>query len=158
MIVAKSPLLRWVLIGCLTILALVAGLALSIFRIYGTDTHHANRDSIWWTERGRSLIPPTASEITLRQDFLDHYAVYTISEIDLNAFLDKRFARPGEKVDSLGQRSLATSETIGNAVGQLGWKVTEGSVSYTYYASNGGAHSFYHDPKTGLTYQSSAYW
>ena len=55
-------------------------LALTLFWIYGTDTHHANRNSIWWSERGRNLIPPVATDITLRQDFLDHYAIYTISE------------------------------------------------------------------------------
>ena len=67
--------------------------ALTLFRIYGTETHHASRNSIWWSERGRNLIPPAATDITLQQDFLDHYATYTISEKDLNAFLNERFGR-----------------------------------------------------------------
>jgi len=132
--------------------------ALTLFRIYGVDTHHASRGSIWWPERCRNLIPPTATDITLRRDLLDHYATYTVSEKDLNAFLDKRFARPGEALDSFSERSPAKPETIGNAIGPLGWVVTKDTVVYTYTASNGGAHNYYHDTNTGLTYQSSAYW
>ncbi len=51
---------------CAVILALVTVLALILFWIYGTETHHASRNSIWWTERGRGLIPPAAADITLR--------------------------------------------------------------------------------------------
>ena len=155
---AKSPLLGWFLKGCVIVFALVLVFALILFRIYGTDTQHASRDSIWWTERGRNLIPPTATDITLRQDFLDHYAIYTVSEKDLNAFLDKRFARPGQTLDSYSERRPASSKSIGSTIGPLGWKVTADTVSYTYAASNGGTHDYYHDTRTGLTYQSSAYW
>ena len=42
------------------------------------------------------------------------------------------------------------------AVGVSG--VDNVTVVYTYTVSNGGAHNYYHDTKTGLTYQSSAYW
>ena len=139
-------------------LALCVVFALALFWIYGTDTHHANRNSIWWTERGRNLIPPAATDITLRQDVLDHYATYRISEADLNDFLNKRFARPGETLDSFSERSPANPEDIGKAIGPLGWVVTEDTVEYAYSASNGGAHHFYHDTNTGLTYQDSAYW
>ncbi len=76
------------------IFAVLMVFALGLFWIYGTDTHHGSRNSIWWSERGRNLIPPDATD----------------------------------------------------------------TVEYTYSASNGGAHQFYHDTKTGLTYQDSAYW
>jgi hypothetical protein len=46
----------------------------------------------------------------------------------------------------------------GKAIGPLGWVVTEDTVEYSYSASNGGGHYFYHDTNTGLTYQDSAYW
>jgi hypothetical protein len=140
------------------ILAFTMVCALTLFRIYGVETHHASRGSIWWPERCRNLIPPAATDITLRRDFLDHYATYTLSEKDLNAFLDQRFARPGEALDSFSERSPAKPGTIGNVIGPLGWVMTEDAVLYSYTASNGGAHDFYHDTKTGLTYQSSAYW
>ncbi|MDA7514593.1 hypothetical protein N9124_01735 [bacterium] len=154
----KSPLRRIALKVCVIILALALVFAGTLFRVYGVDTHHASRGSIWWPERGRNLIPPTATNITLRRDLLDHYGVYTLSEKDLNAFLDKRFARPGDVLDSFSERSPANPENIGNAIGPLGWVVTKDTVEYTYYASNGGAHNYYHDTKTGRTYQSSAYW
>lgn len=143
---------------CAVIFTLPLIFALVLFWIYGTDTHHADRSSIWWSERGRGLIPPTATDITLRQDFLDHYALYTVPEADLNAFLNQRFARPGETLDSFSERSPAKPETIGKVIGKLGWKVTKDTVRYSYAASNGGVHDYYHDTKTGLTYQSSAYW
>ena len=43
-------------------------------------------------------------------------------------------------------------------IGRLGWVVTKQTVVYDYAASNGGVHTYYHDPTTGRTYQSSAYW
>lgn len=155
---SKSPRRKIILKVCVAILALALVFAGTLFRIYGADTHHASRSSIWWPERGRNLIPPTASDITLRRDMLDHYAIYTVSEKDLNDFLDKRFARPGEALDSSSEKSPASPKKIGNAIGPLGWMVTKDTVEYTYAASNGGAHNFYHDTKTGRTYQSSAYW
>ena len=143
---------------CGVILSLLMVFTLTLFWIYGTDTHHANRNSIWWTERGRNLIPPGATDITLRQDFLDHYATYRISEADLHDFLNKRFADAGATLDSLRDRKPANPKRIGNEVGPLGWVVTENTVLYSYSASNGGGHNYYHDSNTGLTYQDSAYW
>jgi hypothetical protein len=138
--------------------AAIVVVALVLIRIYGVDTHHKNRNSIWWPERGRNLIPPTATDITLRRDLLDHYATYAVSEQDLNAFLDERFARDGKEIDSLGDRRRIDPARVGRAIGRLEWVVTEETVVYEYTASNGGLHSYYHDPTTGLTYQSSAYW
>jgi len=158
----QSPtwLRRHALKVCLAILALAMlfALPLTLFRTYGADTHHPNRDSIWWPERGRNLIPPGATDITLQRKLLDHYAIYTISENDLNAFLDDRFASDGEVLDSFSEREPSNPRDIGKVVGRLGWIAMKGSVVYSYSASNGGAHSYYHDPNTGLTYQSSAYW
>jgi len=143
---------------CIAIFALPVVCALILFRIYGVDTHHNSRAGIWWPERGRNLIPPTATDIMLRRDLLDHCATYTISERDLNGFLDKRFASAGKALDSFSERSEADSKEIGTVIAPLGWVVTEDTVFYGYTASNGGVHSYYHDTKTGLTYQESAYW
>ena len=154
----KAPVRRPFLKICIAILALPVVCALILFRIYGADTHHQSRAGIWWPERGRNLIPPTATDITLRRDLLDHYAIYTVSEKDLNAFLDKRFARPGEALESFSERSPTNPKEIGTVIGPLGWVVTEDTVVYAYTASNGGGHSYHHDTKTGLTYQRSAYW
>jgi hypothetical protein len=147
---SNSPHRRSVLKISVLILALPIVFALILFWIYGTDTHHASRSSIWWTERGRNLIPPTATDIMLRQDFLDHYATYTVSTRDLNAFL--------QTLDPGTALSPMPPETIGKTIGPLGWSSTVNSVSHTYVARNGGAHVYYHDTKSGLTYQSSAYW
>jgi hypothetical protein len=132
--------------------------AITLSWIYGSDTHHANRDSIWWGERGRNLIPPAATDIILRQDFLDHYATYTISEANLCDFLNTRFAHNGRMLDSFSERSPASPKRIGSKVGPLGFVVTKDTVEYSYPASNGGMHNYYHDSSTGLTYQNSAYW
>ncbi|MDC0259488.1 hypothetical protein OAK43_04540 [Verrucomicrobiales bacterium] len=121
-----------------------------LFWTYGTDTHHSSRNTIWWTERGRNLIPPAATDITLRQDFLDHYATYTISTTDLNAFL--------LTLDPDSKLSPDSTGTAGKVIGNLGWIAPKHALSGSYIAGNGGVHSYYHDPKTGLTYQESAYW
>lgn len=153
-----SPLLGCFLKGGVLILGLMMVFTMVLFWIYGTDTHHASRNSIWWSERGRNLIPPAATDITLHQDLLDHYATYKISEADLNEFLNKRFADNGKLLDSFNDRTPADPKSIGKAIGPLGWVVTENTVVYSYSASNGGVHDYYHDPNTGMTYQSSAYW
>ena len=159
---STAPLPARALKVCVVILALTFALtmvfALILFRVYGVDTNHASRSSIWWPERGRNLIPPAATDITLQRDLLDHYATYTVSEKDLNAFLDKRFARDGKALDSFAERERPDPRYIGNAIGRFGWVVTEETVVYSYTASNGGVHTYYHDPTTGQTYQSSAYW
>ena len=154
----KSPRHKIILKICVLVLALPIVFALILFRIYGVDTKHESRGSIWWPERGRNLIPPTASEITLRRDLLNHYALYTVAEKELNAFLDKRFGRPREALSSFSERLPVEAETIGKVMGPFGWEVTADTVSYVYCASNGGAHYYYHDTKSGLTYQISAYW
>ncbi len=140
------------------VLGLGLALILILFRIYGIDTYHPTRSLIWWPERGRSLIPPTATDITLRRDLLDHYAIYTVSERDLNTFLNQRFARPGEVLDSYCERVRIKPDFIGKAVGSMGWLATSNTVCYYCTASNGGSHRYFHDTETGRTFQSSAYW
>jgi hypothetical protein len=94
-------------------------------------------------------VDAAVTDITLQQDLLDHYATYTISEQDLNAFLDERFARNGKAIDSFSDRSRINPTRIGKPIGRLGWVVTKETVVYDYAASNGGVHTYY---------QSSAYW
>ena len=87
-------------------------------------------------------------------EFLDHFATYTIDEKDLTAFIDRHF----EIEDSFSERSLVDSDRVGKAMGRMDWIVPEGSVWYSYSASNGGVSNYYHDPATGSTYQDSAHW
>lgn len=144
--------------SCIAGLALTILLGVALYWIYGTDTHHSSRGTIIWSERGRSLIPPTATDITLQQDMLDHYVTYKIADEDLSAFLNERFAEDGEPVDSFSQRSPANPAQIGKPIGRLGWVVTKDTVVYDHYTSNGAGSRYYHDPTTGQTYQESAYW
>ena len=149
---AKTRRPRRILLTCSVVFAiLMIGVALTLFWIYGTDTYHENRNSIWWPTAAQNLIPPGATAITLRQDHLDHYATYKISEADLNDFLKKRFANDGN-------RTPVEFTRIGSKVGPLGWVLTKNTVVYSYSAKNGAMNVYYHDSKTGLTYQDSAYW
>ncbi|MEC7582764.1 MAG: hypothetical protein VYE77_00470 [Planctomycetota bacterium] len=139
-------------------LGLVLAVAVPLFWVYGLDTRHPNRDSIWWGERVHSLTPPGATDITLQRDFLDHYALYTVTEKDLNAFLDKRFADGGETLNSFAERDKPRASLVGKPIGPFDWVVTEDTVVYHYTMSNGATSTFYHDPTTGQTYQDSAHW
>lgn len=140
------------------VLAMVLAVAGMLFWVYGLDTHHLSRGSIWWTDRVRGLTPPAATDITLRRDLLDHYALYTIAEKDLNAFLDQRFADGSEPIHSFEERSKPRADLIGKPLGPFDWIVTENTVVYWYTTSNGAVSTFYHDPTTGRTYQDSAHW
>jgi hypothetical protein len=142
--------------ACGTVAAVLMMSCLGLFWFYGTDSHHESRGSVW-PERGRQLIPPTATDITLQRDLLDHRATYLVTEEDLNAFLNRRFSR-GEALDSYAEREAVVSEMFERDYGFLGWTWHEGIVRYSYAASNGGVSSYVHDPSTGLTYQTSAYW
>ena len=134
------------------------GVALTLFWICGTDTHHANLNSIWWPTAARHLIPPAATDITLRQDHLDHYATYTISHSDLYDFVKENFADTRPNVMRQRDETFGSREMIGRKVGPFGWVVTEDTILYRVSNSNGTLHESYHDVKTGLTYQDSAYW
>lgn len=142
----SSPFLRALLV-VLSIAALGAAL---IFWIYGKDAHYDRAASVWpGTER--ELTPPAATDITLQRDFLDHFAIYTVPQEDLEAFFRSRFERTEEG-------TLASAVSVGKPMGRLGWIVPEGCLVYSHYTPNGAASTYYHDPATGSTYQSSAHW
>jgi len=153
---SKSSLAGCFLTACGVVAAVVAVVALGLFWAYGIDSHHKNRDSVWPT-RGRELIPPTATDITLQRDLLDHRATYTVTEEDLCAFLDQRFAH-GHSLDSHAERKTIDSESFEARYGFLDWSWHEEIALYSYAASNGGVSSYLHDSSTGRTYQTSAYW
>lgn len=134
------------------------GVALTLFWIYGTDTHHTSRNSIWWPTAAQSLIPPAATDITLRQDRLDHYATYKISQADLHDFVKKHFADDGASTLRGTDGKFVDRKMIGTTVGPFGWVVTKDTIVYSYVKRNGTLHEYYHDVKTGSTYQDSAYW
>ena len=135
------------------LLGLVVIVGLGVLRVFILDSSHETTRTIL-PGRTKDLIPPTATEITLQRDLLDHYAVYTIREEQLVAFLNERF----DVADAYAERSQMDPAKIGQPIGVLGWVVKPGSVSYSYAASNGGVSSYYHDPVSGRTYQESAHW
>jgi len=155
---SRSSSKGYFLKGCGAILALAMVLALGLTWIYKVESHHSSRGSIWWPSRGRSLIPPTARDISLQRDLLDHRAAYTVSAEDLNAFFHERFAISSEVLDSHRKRGGVDRESFLARYAELGWVWTEDLVHHSYTTSNGAASSYYHDPTTGLTYQVSAYW
>lgn len=146
---------RKLLLAALAFVLLASGLLL---RVFGTDTHHADRSGIWWMGACVGRIPPMATDITLRRDLLDHFTTYTIAEKDLHAFFVDRFPEHAGTLDALAESSPVSSERVGQKVGPFDWVLTENTVSYTFCTSNGAASHFYHDRKTGRTYQESAYW
>ena len=138
---------------------MVLGFGLILFLVYGVDSHHDTRDDFLWPGREYELTPPTATGIHLQRDFLDHWSSYTVAESDLNVFLDATFGgQSGKPLDSFSLRSPVDRDRFERTYAELGWVWTEGMVEYHCSASNGGGHTFYHDPSTGMTYQVSAHW
>ena len=75
------------------------------------------------------MIPPTATDITRRRDLLDHDAIDTVSEKDLNTCRSLRFARTGEVLDADSRRVRLKPDTVGKAIEPLGWLATTNRVS-----------------------------
>ena len=158
-VVPRTSLLKRVaLLGVFLWLLLAFGIVSTLYWIYGTDTHHDDLSSIWWPTAATDLIPPTATDITLRQDHLDHDATYTVSRVDLQKFLKKRFIDQGASQQFHGNGEFVEPRMVGKTVGPLGWVVTKDTVVHSYADRNGTSHKFYYDVKTGSTYQDSAYW
>ena len=139
------------------LLGLVVIVGLGVLRVFILDSSHETTRTIL-PGRTKDLIPPTATEITLQRDLLDHYALYTVTEEDLNAFLDERFSWEGSSIRSFEDRSPVRSDRVGTVIGRLDWLVTEPTVVYSYADRNGAVSTYYHDPTTGRTYQASAHW
>lgn len=75
------------------------------------------------------MIPPTSTDITRRRDLLDHDAIDTVSEKDLNTCLSLRFARTREVLDADSRRVRLKTDTVGKAIEPLGWLATTNRVS-----------------------------
>jgi hypothetical protein len=158
-VVPRTSLLKRVLLlGVFLWLFSAFGIILALYWIYGTDTHHDNLSSIWWPTAATDLIPPTATDITLRQDHLDHDATYTVSRVELQKFLKERFIDEGASPQFDGNGQFVEPRMVGKTVGPLGWVVTKDTIHLGYTERKGTFHDFYHDVKTGSTYQDSAYW
>jgi len=142
-------------LGAAMIIAIVCGGALYLY--YGIDAHYDHRDRIS-PVRGRALIPPAATDITLDRHFpIDHEAWFTVNEKDLNAFFDEHYGR-GQELDSHAERRPLGRDVFEERYASLGWVWHEGIVSYGYSAANGGSQTYIHDSATGRTYHRSIYW
>ena len=118
-VVPRTSLLkRVVLFGVLLWLVSAFGIVSTLYWIYGTDTRHDDLSSIWWPTAGTDLIPSTATDITLRQDHLDHDATYTVSRVDLQKFLKERLRTSANDSIYIGSVKCASSfpnDKINNA-------------------------------------------
>ncbi len=161
-----SPEPRSSILGCLlqalgavAIVAAIVGCALYVY--FGIDSNYTDRADVS-PERGRALIPPAATDITLDRHFpIDHEAWFTIEEKDLNAFFDEHYGRGrglSWDLDSYSERRPVSRERFEGDYGFLDWVWHDEIVSYSYSAANGGAQRYLHDPATGRTYHSARYW
>ncbi|MDG1491814.1 MAG: hypothetical protein P8R43_07970 [Planctomycetota bacterium] len=133
----------------------------ALYLYFGVDARYEQREDIA-PGRGRALIPPAATEITLDRHFpIDHEAWFTVEEKDLNAFFDEHYGRGGGlpwDLDSYSERRPVSRERFEGDYGFLDWVWHDEIVSYSYSAGNGGGQRYIHDPATGRTYHFSRYW
>ena len=137
-----------IFLGCLSIplLASLVG-----FWHFGLDAHYA--DVTHMSEgTSKELTPHTAVDLTLQRDLLDHRATYTVTEADLQAFLERSFG------ESAADPSPVDRGDFEAEYSRRGWTWTPGMVMYSGAPGNGAVSYYYHDPRTGLTYQDSAHW
>ena len=156
---SSSPILGCLLqaLGAAAIVTAIVGCAL--YAYFELDSNYTDQADVS-PERGRALIPPAATDITLDRHFpIDHEAGFTIEEKDLNAFFDEHYGRGrGQELDSYSERRPVSREKFEERYGSVGWAWHEGIVSYSYSARNGGGQTYIHDPSTGRTYHFSRYW
>ena len=147
--------------ACLTVLALlglpVIALAVVLFVTFGMDSHHDSPDSIRWPAQKRCYIPASATDITLSRTFFDHWARYTVATDDLHAMLASRFADCFDPDEDFAASPVDRGR-FEERYREYDWTWSEGLVSYSCWAPNGGTHDFWHDPSTGQTYQASVGW
>lgn len=147
--------------ACLTVLALlglpVIALAVVLFVTFGMDSQHDSPDSILWPEEKRVYIPASATDITLSRTFFDHWARYTVATEDLHAMLASRFAECFDPDEDFAGSPVDRGR-FEERYREFEWTWSEGLVSYSCWAPNGGTHDFWHDPSTGQTYQASVGW
>ena len=96
-------------LGALLIVPLAVSLAGLWY--YCVDSKHSTPASIG-DGRILELTPPAAHDITLDRDFLDHYAIYTVTERELTAFLNRTF----EVEDSFSERQNIAEIKVGKAI------------------------------------------
>ena len=149
---SATGLMVKIFLGCLSI-PLIA--ALAGFWYFGISAHYADATRMPHGLLGdtyRKLTPPTAVDLTLQRDVLDHRSVYTVTQADLETYLKGYFGSGYEEPSPVDRGSFEAQYS------RLGWTWVSGMVEYTCIPGNGAVSSYYHDPSTGLTYQDSAHW
>ena len=136
------------------VVAICAG---ALYLYFGVDAHYDERGGVA-PDRGRALIPPAATDITLDRHFpIDHEAWFTVEQEDLHAFFARHYSDDRD-LDLNSERRGMSREAFEERYGFLQWKWHEGIRSYGYSARNGGSQTYVHDPATGRTYHFSRYW
>ncbi len=145
------------LAGCL-IKAGVAGLVGVVFvgvlgyMTFFSTSHHDTPSSMF--PMYGDLTPPKATDITLHAAGLDHTAEYTVSQADLERFLEAYF-QGFEGPDPIDEEWF---DRVLEGSGGVDWPWHEGVVNYDMWMARGTSHRILYDPKTARAYQESAHW
>ena len=116
----KSSVLGCLLqaLGAAALVAAIVGCALYLY--FGIDSNYTDRADVR-PERGRALIPPAATDITLdRHPPVDREAWVAVHEMGLNAFFDEHHGRDQE-LDSYAEWRLVARDALGERDAALGW-------------------------------------
>ena len=129
----------------------------ALYLYFGVDAHYDQRDDVG-PDRGRALLPPGATDITLDRHFpIDHEAWFTVDEGELNDYFDAHYRRAEDRASYLDKKPISR-ERFEEHYSFLGWEWHEGIRAYHFSARNGGGQTYIHDSATGRTYHDSAYW
>lgn len=168
---ASAPLLKWKRTKTLlisTIIVVLAFVPTCVAVKSVVDTHRfgvcdipefANVDDA----RVERYLPPTARSITLDKSPMGYRARFTITQAELNEWLDGVWAQFGQ--DSIIRRrdknleQKVGREFTGAIFEGLDWKIPDNLIEYDGpVARNGAGCTIWYDAKTQTAFQRAGYW
>lgn len=108
-------------------------------------------------------LPDFAHTITLEKTAMGHRAKYTLTEAELQNFLDRLWETGGESsaIDraDLNDGAIASREEMEQWFSDLGWPPLKDAFQFhSPVQADGGGAEYYFEPSTGTTYHRAGYW
>lgn len=106
-------------------------------------------------------LPDLARGITLEKTAMGHRARYTLTQAELQNFLDTLWASGDSAIprEGIGDGEVASAEELQRNFGDLGWPpLTEAVLFHSPVQGDGGGATYYFEPTTNTVYHRAGYW
>ncbi len=175
LVTAIAPALKWKRKSTLGLTLLAAGvlfipsssglmalLDTQRFGVFEYETYAEVQDF-----RVERYLPPAATSITVAKTMQGFRAQYSISETDLQAYLDDSWERfrnyyphsaPDLRIHAISDR-IVNAGSFDSQYGDLNWPPLKGAVEYHGpSAANGAGFTVWYSPSQQVAYERAGYW